>query len=35
MKLAPAKQGIFAFAYEDFELLDYKAHKAIKAPIAI
>ena len=34
MKLAP-KKDIFAFEYEDFELADYKAHKTIKAPIAV
>jgi thymidylate synthase len=34
MTLAP-KTDIFAFAYEDFTLEGYKAHKTIKAPIAV
>jgi thymidylate synthase len=34
MTLAP-QTDIFAFAYEDFTLEGYKAHKTIKAPIAV
>ena len=30
-----AKTDLFAFDYEDFALEDYKAHPAIKAPIAV
>jgi thymidylate synthase len=35
MKLNPARRDIFAFDYEDFELIGYQAHPAIKAPIAV
>jgi thymidylate synthase len=35
MRLDPAKKDIFAFEYEDFELVGYKAHPNIKAPIAV
>ncbi len=35
MQLNPAVQDIFAFAYEDFTLLDYQAHPHIKAPVAV
>ncbi|MEW5757656.1 MAG: thymidylate synthase [Pseudomonadota bacterium] len=35
MKLNPAVKDIFAFRFEDFELLNYQSHPAIKAPIAI
>jgi len=35
MKLNPAVQDLFAFAYEDFTLEGYDPHPAIKAPIAI
>ena len=35
MKLNPAVQDIHAFRYEDFELLGYDPHPAIKAPIAV
>ncbi len=35
MKLNPEVDSIFAFRYEDFELLDYQYHPAIKAPIAV
>ncbi|MBU1619234.1 MAG: thymidylate synthase [Gammaproteobacteria bacterium] len=35
MKLNPAIKDIFAFSIEDFELVNYLAHSAIKAPIAI
>jgi thymidylate synthase len=33
--LNPAVKDIFAFQYEDFDLLDYEAHPHIKAPIAV
>jgi len=35
MKLSPAVTDIHAFRYEDFELVGYDPHPAIKAPIAI
>ncbi|NWG54960.1 MAG: thymidylate synthase [Hydrogenophilaceae bacterium] len=35
MRLNPAKKDVFAFEYEDFTLENYKAHPAIKAPIAV
>ena len=35
MKLNPRVDSIFAFGYEDFELLNYRFHPAIKAPIAV
>jgi len=35
MKLNPAVTDIHAFRYEDFELVGYDPHPAIKAPIAI
>ena len=35
MKLNPAIKDIFGFSIEDFELVNYLAHPAIKAPIAI
>lgn len=35
MKLNPAIKDIFGFRFEDFELVNYVAHPAIKAPIAI
>ncbi|EGM78285.1 thymidylate synthase/thymidylate synthase [Rheinheimera sp. A13L] len=35
MKLNPAIKDIFAFSIDDFELVNYLAHPAIKAPIAI
>jgi len=28
-------QSLFDYAYEDFEILDYRSHSAIKAPIAV
>ena len=28
-------QSVFDYAYEDFEILDYRSHSAIKAPIAV
>ena len=35
MKINPAIKDIFAFKYEDFELLGYDPHAAIKAEIAV
>ncbi|RUO26460.1 thymidylate synthase [Aliidiomarina minuta] len=35
MKLNPEVKDLFAFTYEDFELVNYQAHPHIKAPIAI
>lgn len=35
MKINPQVKDIFAFKYEDFELVDYQCHPAIKAPVAI
>lgn len=35
LKLNPAVKSIHDFAYEDFELLGYDPHPAIKAPIAV
>ncbi len=35
MQLNPAKKDLFAFEYEDFELIGYDPHPAIKAPIAV
>ena len=35
MKLNPDVQSIYDFQYGDFELVGYKSHPAIKAPIAI
>jgi thymidylate synthase len=31
----PAKRDLLAYAYEDFELVGYEAHRTIKAPIAV
>ncbi|MEO8109492.1 MAG: thymidylate synthase [Ginsengibacter sp.] len=35
IKLNPAVKSIFDFKYEDFELLNYESHPAIKAPVAV
>lgn len=35
MKLNPEVKDLFEFRYEDFELLNYVAHPAIKAPVAV
>lgn len=35
MRLNPDITDLFAFRYEDFELVNYQAHPTIKAPIAV
>ncbi len=35
MRINPEVTDLFAFSFEDFELLDYQHHPLIKAPIAI
>ncbi len=35
MKINPDKRDLFGFRYEDFELIDYQCHPAIRAPIAV
>ncbi|MCB9025887.1 MAG: thymidylate synthase [Bdellovibrionaceae bacterium] len=35
MKINPSVKDLFAFKFEDFELLNYDPHPAIKAPVAI
>jgi thymidylate synthase len=35
MKLNPNVKDLFSFKYEDFELVGYDPHPAIKAPVAI
>lgn len=35
MKINPAVTSIFDFKYDDFELVNYQSHAAIKAPISI
>jgi len=35
MRLNPAVRDLFAFRYEDFELVGYRCHPAIRAPVAV
>jgi thymidylate synthase len=35
MKINPKVKDIFDFKFEDFELLNYESHPAIKAPVAV
>lgn len=35
MRINPAVKDIFSFRYEDFELVNYESHPAIKAPVAV
>jgi len=35
MKINPSVKDIFNFKYEDFELMNYESHPAIKAPVAV
>lgn len=35
MRLNPAVQSVFDFRYDDFELVNYQSHPAIKAPVAV
>jgi thymidylate synthase len=35
MRVNPAVTDLFAFTYEDFELVGYEAHPHIKAPVAV
>jgi len=35
MRINPDVADLFAFRFEDFELLDYQCHPAIRAPIAV
>jgi thymidylate synthase len=35
MKINPEVKDIFAFTIDDFELIDYQSHPAIKAPVAV
>ncbi|MEO6731267.1 MAG: thymidylate synthase [Ferruginibacter sp.] len=35
MKINPAVKDIFDFKFEDFELINYQCHPAIKAPVAV
>jgi thymidylate synthase len=35
LQLNPAVTDIFAFSFEDFELINYQCHPAIKAPVAV
>lgn len=35
LKLNPAVSDLFAFNYEDIEIVDYQSHPAIKAPVAV
>jgi thymidylate synthase len=35
MKINPSVKDLFGFRFEDFELLNYQSHPAIKAPVAV
>jgi len=35
MRINPEIRDIFAFTYDDFELINYQCHEAIRAPIAV
>lgn len=35
MRLNPARTSLFEFTYDDFELLNYDPHPAIRAPVAV
>ena len=35
LKINPGVKDLFDFKYEDFELMDYQYHPAIKAPVAV
>ncbi|MGA7800763.1 MAG: thymidylate synthase [Gammaproteobacteria bacterium] len=35
MRINPDVQDLFGFRYEDFELVDYRSHPHIKAPVAV
>jgi len=35
LKINPRVRNIFDFCYEDFELMDYRSHPNIKAPVAV
>ena len=35
MRINPAVADLFAFRFEDFELLNYDPHPHIKAPVAV
>jgi thymidylate synthase len=35
MKINPAIKNIFDFTFDDFELINYQCHPAIKAPVAV
>ena len=35
LKLNPEIKDIFAFKFEDFEIVDYQSHPGIKAPVAV
>lgn len=35
MRINPAKTSLFDFEYEDFDLIGYNPHPAIKAPVAV
>ncbi|MCB1684882.1 MAG: thymidylate synthase, partial [Pseudomonadales bacterium] len=35
VRLNPQVKDIFAFSIDDIELIDYRSHGAIKAPIAV